>query len=93
VRKLRCPSEPFLIRPMTSDDMPEVMELERIAFTHPWSPELLRPRLRPSFILLVEEELPRVLRLLDFAIFWVVRDGCTSSTSPRIKGSSEGGAR
>jgi len=77
VRKLQSPSEPFLIRPMTSDDMPEVMELERIAFTHPWSPELLRRELSHdwSTILLVEEELsPGVLRLLGFAIFWVVHD-------------------
>ncbi|HYV48054.1 MAG TPA: ribosomal protein S18-alanine N-acetyltransferase [Myxococcaceae bacterium] len=62
---------------MTPDDMPEVMEIERVAFTNPWSPELLRRELTHdwSTILLAEEEVaPGVRRLLGFAIFWVVHD-------------------
>jgi [ribosomal protein S18]-alanine N-acetyltransferase len=77
VRKLQPPPERFLIRTMTPDDMPEVMEIERVAFTNPWSPELLRRELTHdwSTILLAEEELaPGVRRLLGFAIFWVVHD-------------------
>jgi len=77
VRKLQPPAESFLIRTMTPEDMPEVMEIERIAFTNPWSPELLRRELTHdwSTILLAEEELaPGVRRLLGFAIFWVVHD-------------------
>jgi ribosomal-protein-alanine N-acetyltransferase len=77
VRKLQAPAERFLIRQMTPDDMPEVMEIERVAFTNPWSPELLRRELTHdwSTILLAEEELaPGLRRLLGFAIFWVVHD-------------------
>lgn len=77
MRKLQPPPERFLIRPMTPDDMPEVMEIERVAFTNPWSPELLRRELTHdwSTILLAEEELaPGVRRLLGFSIFWVVHD-------------------
>ncbi|HZN92477.1 MAG TPA: ribosomal protein S18-alanine N-acetyltransferase [Myxococcales bacterium] len=62
---------------MTPDDMPEVMEIERVAFTNPWSPELLRRELTHdwSTILLAEEEVaPGLRRLLGFAIFWVVHD-------------------
>jgi len=76
VRKLQIQPE-FLIRPMTPDDMPEVMEIERVAFTNPWSPELLRRELTHdwSTILLAEEEVaPGLRRLLGFAIFWVVHD-------------------
>ena len=75
MRKLQ--PRPFLIRQMTPDDMPEVMEIERVAFTNPWSPELLRRELTHdwSTILLAEEEMaPGVRRLLGFAIFWVVHD-------------------
>ena len=77
MRKLQAPAERFLIRQMTPDDMPEVMEIERVAFSNPWSPELLRRELTHdwSTILLAEEELaPGVRRLLGFAIFWVVHD-------------------
>ena len=76
MRKLQIQPE-FLIRPMTPDDMPEVMEIERVAFTNPWSPELLRRELTHdwSTILLAEEEVaPGLRRLLGFAIFWVVHD-------------------
>jgi ribosomal-protein-alanine N-acetyltransferase len=62
---------------MSPDDMPEVMEIERVAFTNPWSPELLRRELTHdwSTILLAEEEVaPGMRRLLGFAIFWVVHD-------------------
>jgi ribosomal-protein-alanine N-acetyltransferase len=62
---------------MTAEDMPAVMEIERIAFTNPWSPELLRRELTHdwSTILLAEEPLPDgSSRLLGFAIFWVVHD-------------------
>jgi len=75
VRKLQ--PQPFLIRQMSPDDMPEVMEIERVAFSNPWSPELLRRELTHdwSTILLAEEEVaPGVRRLLGFAIFWVVHD-------------------
>jgi ribosomal-protein-alanine N-acetyltransferase len=79
MRKLQPPPEPdrFEIRRMTIDDLPAVMEIENLAFAHPWSVELLSRELSHdwSTILLVEERLPGGrLRLLGFAIFWVVHD-------------------
>ena len=67
----------FLIRQMTPEDMPAVMEIEKIAFSNPWSPELLRRELTHdwSTILLAEEDQPDgTRRLLGFSIFWVVHD-------------------
>ena len=68
---------PFVIRQMTHEDMPAVIELEQSAFRNPWSPELLRRELEHdwSTILLVEEPQPDGSRkLLGLAIFWIVQD-------------------
>ncbi|WP_225411501.1 ribosomal protein S18-alanine N-acetyltransferase [Stigmatella hybrida] len=68
---------PFLIRPMTHEDMPAVTALEQASFRNPWSPELLRRELDHdwSTILLVEEPQPDGTRkLLGLAIFWIVQD-------------------
>ena len=66
------------IREMTPADLPGVMEIEKVAFRNPWSPELLRRELTHdwSTILLAEEPDPRRsgMRLLGFSIFWVVHD-------------------
>jgi [ribosomal protein S18]-alanine N-acetyltransferase len=72
----------FQLRQMTHDDLPAVMEIEKVAFRNPWSYELLRRELDHdwSTILLVEEPLPGEpsvggrVRLLGFSIFWIVHD-------------------
>ena len=67
----------FEIRPMTADDLPQVLEIEKVAFRHPWSPELLKREMTHewSTILLCEEPLPDgSRRLLGFSIFWIVHD-------------------
>jgi [ribosomal protein S18]-alanine N-acetyltransferase len=67
----------FYIRVMAPEDLPTVMEVNRRAFKHPWSVDLLRRELTHdwSTILLAEEPLPDGTRqLLGFAIFWVVHD-------------------
>lgn len=80
MRKLEPPrgaAPPFHIRVMTPDDLPAVMEIEKIAFKNPWSPELLRRELSHdwSTILLAEEPGPDgAMRLLGFLIFWIVHD-------------------
>lgn len=62
---------------MVSDDLDAVMQIERVAFTNPWSTEMVRKELTQdwSTVLLVEESLPgNRTALLGFAIFWLVHD-------------------
>lgn len=75
MRKLD-PAHSFHIRKMTADDLHAVIEVERVAFKNPWSPELLRRELTHewSTILLAEEPTANGMELLGFAIFWVVHD-------------------
>ena len=80
MRKLAPPPEQrprFEIRQMVAEDLPAVMEIERVAFSHPWSLEMLQRELSHdwSTILLAEEPLPEgARRLLGFVIFWIVHD-------------------
>lgn len=67
----------FELRPMVEADLPRVFEIEKVAFTNPWSAELLRRELTHdwSTVLLAEEPKPEGTReLLGFAIFWLVHD-------------------
>ncbi len=75
MRRLR-EQPPFSVRKMTPEDLPEVLEIEAIAFTNPWSPDLLKRELTHdwSTILLAEEDTPTGRRLLGFLIFWLVHD-------------------
>lgn len=75
-RELSKPS-PFLIRRMTREDLPAVMELEKASFRSPWSYELLQRELGHdwSVIYLLEESMPEGgRRLLGVSIFWIVHD-------------------
>lgn len=79
MRKLAEPeaADGYRIRPMTAEDLPPVLEIEKVAFKHPWSPDLLKRELTHdwSTILLCEERQPDgKYRILGFAIFWVVHD-------------------
>jgi [ribosomal protein S18]-alanine N-acetyltransferase len=68
---------PFVIRRMTREDLPAVMELEKASFRNPWSFELLQRELSHdwSVIFLLEEPLPEGgRRLLGISIFWIVHD-------------------
>lgn len=62
----------YELRRMRMDELSEVMEVERRAFAHPWSAELLRRELTHdwSTILLAIED----GRIVGFVIFWVVVD-------------------
>ncbi|HEY1906001.1 MAG TPA: ribosomal protein S18-alanine N-acetyltransferase [Myxococcaceae bacterium] len=77
MRKLKdTPGGAFQLRPMTSADLPRVMEIEQVAFRNPWSRDLLARELGHdwSTILVAEEPGPRGMTLLGFVIFWVVHD-------------------
>ena len=77
----RMVEEPALkIRPMSREDLPEVIALQQAAFKNPWSPELLKRELDHdwSTILLVEGLLEGQQALLGFAIFWLVQVGIIS---------------
>jgi [ribosomal protein S18]-alanine N-acetyltransferase len=67
----------YKIRPMTAEDLPPVLEIEKVAFKNPWSPELLRRELTHdwSTIYLAEEPDGKGgMRILGFLIFWLVHD-------------------
>lgn len=80
MRKLAEPRPspaPFHIRQMTTEDLPAVLDIEKVAFKHPWSPDLLKRELTHdwSTILVAEEETPAgSMKILGFAIFWLVHD-------------------
>jgi ribosomal-protein-alanine N-acetyltransferase len=59
-------------RRMREADLPRVMEIERAAFSHPWSEDLVRRELGHEFstVLLAEEG----GALLGFVISWLVHD-------------------
>ncbi|MGZ6098442.1 MAG: ribosomal protein S18-alanine N-acetyltransferase [Myxococcaceae bacterium] len=77
MRKLReSVGGAFQLRPMTSADLPRVMEIEQVAFRNPWSRDLLARELGHdwSTILVAEEPGTRGMTLVGFVIFWVVHD-------------------
>lgn len=67
------------LRRMTEEDLPAVMDVQRGAFKHPWSPDLVKRELSHdwSTILLLEEDrakAPGGRELLGLSIFWIVHD-------------------
>jgi ribosomal-protein-alanine N-acetyltransferase len=61
---------------MVPTDLGEAMRIERAAFAHPWTEELMRRELTHSWstILIAEEPSPEGSRMLGFVIFWLVHD-------------------
>lgn len=64
------------IRRMGHEDVPAVMEIERVAFTNPWSTDMVKKELTQewSTVLLAEELDAGAWRLRGFSIFWLVHD-------------------
>lgn len=69
------PIGPLVVSPMSADDLPAVMEIERSSFRHPWTPGLFLHELKLPF------SRCRVLRPVDdaahlagYAIWWVVAE-------------------
>ncbi len=61
---------------MTVTDLPGVMEIEKEAFSNPWSLDMVRKELTQEWsnVLLLEESTPWGWELRAFAIFWIVAD-------------------
>jgi len=67
----------FVIRRMTTDDLDQVMEIERLCFPNPWSRELFRRELSHewSSILVADAPVPGAeSQIIGFIIFWLVHD-------------------
>ncbi len=76
----------FRIRRMRPEDLPAVLEIEKVAFRHPWSAELLRRELTHDWsTIFLAEELAEdgSRRLLGFLIFWLVIQASAASTRAR----------
>ncbi len=63
-------------RRMTAADLPGVMEIEKEAFSNPWSLDMVKKELTQEWsnVLLLEESTPWGWELRAFAIFWIVAD-------------------
>jgi ribosomal-protein-alanine N-acetyltransferase len=61
---------------MTSDDLTQVMAIEKVAFSNPWTLEMVKKELTQdwSTILLAEEPAVTGMEVLGFSIFWLVAD-------------------
>lgn len=72
-----CSRGGLILRRMALEDLEAVMEIERAAFAHPWSLDLVRRELTHEWSTIVVG-LRRVEgsadRLVGFVIFWVVHD-------------------
>lgn len=65
-------SEPVAIRPMTTDDLPRVLDIERASFAVPWTPVTFRGLLgRSDAHLHVAESAGEVV---GYAVVWIVLD-------------------
>lgn len=65
------------IRRMRAEDLDAVVELQKRAFKHPWSPELVKRELTHDWsTILLAEDAPRggPQRIAGFMIFWLVHD-------------------
>jgi [ribosomal protein S18]-alanine N-acetyltransferase len=66
-------SSELVFEPMVAADLPQVMELERLAFPNPWTPGLFLHELKLSFSrLYLARNAAR--RLLGYACWWLVGD-------------------
>jgi ribosomal-protein-alanine N-acetyltransferase len=55
-------------------DLPRVMEIERAAFSHPWSEEMIRRELEHEFSTVLLATDGRDGPILGFAVVWLVHD-------------------
>jgi [ribosomal protein S18]-alanine N-acetyltransferase len=68
-------SSALVFQPMSAADLPQVMELERLAFPNPWTPGLFLHELKLSFSrLLLARGANGGARLHGYVCWWVVGD-------------------
>jgi ribosomal-protein-alanine N-acetyltransferase len=65
---------PLSIEPMTSADLPEVMEVERLAFESPWSQGLFLRELKLPFAQLMVARTNGRRALAGYVCWWTVGD-------------------
>lgn len=72
---MRPPMPAHHVRQMTRDDLPAVMAIQQVAFTNPWSLDMMSKELTQdwSTVLLIEETGAHE-PLRGFAVFWLVAD-------------------
>ncbi len=68
------PGAALAFRRMREADLPRVMEIERAAFSHPWSEELVRRELGHDFSTVLLATAGEGGPILGFAIVWTVHD-------------------
>ncbi len=86
----------LVMRRMTIDDLPEVMEIDRLSFTTPWSLRSFEYELNqnPASCLRVAEDRGKALRIAGYAGFWMLIDEAHISTlavHPDLRGHGIGG--
>jgi ribosomal-protein-alanine N-acetyltransferase len=59
---------------MREADLPRVMEIERAAFSHPWSEEMVRRELRHEFSTVLLATGGEAGTVQGFAVVWLVHD-------------------
>jgi ribosomal-protein-alanine N-acetyltransferase len=72
----RAPGQ-FDIRRMTTEDLDQVMEIERLCFPNPWSDELFRRELShewSSILVADSASSDEGSKIIGFIIFWLVHD-------------------
>jgi ribosomal-protein-alanine N-acetyltransferase len=68
-------SSALVFQQMLAEDLPQVMELERLAFPNPWTPGLFLHELKLSFSrLLLARGANGIGRLHGYVCWWVVGD-------------------
>ena len=67
-------SPSLVFRRMREADLPRVMEIERAAFSHPWSEELVRRELGHEFSTVLLAEGGAKGTVQGFAVVWLVHD-------------------
>jgi len=67
-------SPPLDFRPMLEADVQRVMEVERAAFAHPWSEEMIRRELEHEFSTVLLAIRGREGPIAGFAVVWLVHD-------------------
>jgi ribosomal-protein-alanine N-acetyltransferase len=69
-----APGPALDFRRMRESDLPRVMEVERAAFSHPWSEELVRRELSHEFSTVLLATDGAGGPILGFAVVWLVHD-------------------
>jgi len=65
---------PVRVRRMTEGDLDEVVALQKIAFAHPWTAQMLRRELEHDWSTVLVALLDGPERVAGFIVYWLVHD-------------------